>query len=193
MKLFIIFGPSASGKMTVGQELAKLTDLKLFHNHTSIEWVLQFFDFDEPGFKYLNKLLRTETFKTIAKSDLKGLIFTFVWALDLPEEDEYVDSLIKTFKDENPETEVYFVELEADVNTRLERNKHEHRLAHKPSKRDVKRSEEVFLYFEDNYRFNTHEGEFKRPNYLKIKNDNVSPEEAAERIVSHFGINNLTD
>ena len=34
MKLVIIFGPHAVGKMTVGQELAKITDLKLFHNHS---------------------------------------------------------------------------------------------------------------------------------------------------------------
>lgn len=30
MKLIIIFGPHAVGKMTVGQELAKITQLKLF-------------------------------------------------------------------------------------------------------------------------------------------------------------------
>jgi len=33
MKLVIIFGPSAVGKMTVGQKLAKISQLKLFHNH----------------------------------------------------------------------------------------------------------------------------------------------------------------
>ena len=32
MKLVIIFGPHAVGKMTVGQELEKISDLKLFHN-----------------------------------------------------------------------------------------------------------------------------------------------------------------
>lgn len=29
----IIMGPHAVGKMTVGQELAKITGLRLFHNH----------------------------------------------------------------------------------------------------------------------------------------------------------------
>jgi len=33
MKFVLIFGPQAVGKMTVGQELANLTKLKLFHNH----------------------------------------------------------------------------------------------------------------------------------------------------------------
>ena len=36
-KFVLIFGPQAVGKMTVGQELAKMTDLKLFHNHMTID------------------------------------------------------------------------------------------------------------------------------------------------------------
>ncbi|KAA1807131.1 hypothetical protein FXB61_003723 [Bacillus cereus] len=42
MKLILIFGPQAVGKMTVGQELATLTGLKLFHNHMTIDLVSQF-------------------------------------------------------------------------------------------------------------------------------------------------------
>jgi shikimate kinase len=37
MKLVILFGPPAVGKMTVGQQLANLTGFKLFHNHMTIE------------------------------------------------------------------------------------------------------------------------------------------------------------
>ena len=36
-KLVLITGPQAVGKMTVGQELTKITNLKLFHNHMSID------------------------------------------------------------------------------------------------------------------------------------------------------------
>ncbi|HDR7606865.1 TPA: hypothetical protein QCX41_004389 [Bacillus mycoides] len=42
MKFILIFGPQAVGKMTVGQELAKLTDLKNFHNHMTIDLVSPF-------------------------------------------------------------------------------------------------------------------------------------------------------
>ncbi len=34
MKLLFLIGNGAVGKMTVGQELMKLTGLRLFHNHT---------------------------------------------------------------------------------------------------------------------------------------------------------------
>ena len=43
MKLLIIAGDAAVGKMTVGQEIAKRTGLRLFHNHMSIELVLEVF------------------------------------------------------------------------------------------------------------------------------------------------------
>lgn len=42
MKFVLIFGPQAVGKMTVGHELEKRTDLKLFHNHMTIELVTPF-------------------------------------------------------------------------------------------------------------------------------------------------------
>ena len=41
--LVIILGPHAVGKMTVGQELEKITDLRLFHNHMSIELTRKLF------------------------------------------------------------------------------------------------------------------------------------------------------
>ncbi len=43
MKLVIILGDAAVGKMTVGQELMKITDLRLFHNHMTIEPVIEIF------------------------------------------------------------------------------------------------------------------------------------------------------
>ena len=43
MKLLFIIGDAAVGKMTVGQELMKITDLRLFHNHMTIEPVIEIF------------------------------------------------------------------------------------------------------------------------------------------------------
>ena len=38
-----MIGNAAVGKMTVGQELMKLTGLRLFHNHMTIEPVIEIF------------------------------------------------------------------------------------------------------------------------------------------------------
>ena len=54
MKLVIIFGDAAVGKMTVGQELARITGLRLFHNHVTIEAVIDVFGYFDG--KTINKL-----------------------------------------------------------------------------------------------------------------------------------------
>ena len=43
MDLILIVGSGAVGKMTVGQELMKITDFRLFHNHMMIEPVIDIF------------------------------------------------------------------------------------------------------------------------------------------------------
>ena len=48
MKLVVIFGPHAVGKMTVGQALAAQTGLRLFHNHMTIDVVSDLFE-NMPG------------------------------------------------------------------------------------------------------------------------------------------------
>ena len=85
MRFVFIFGPQAVGKMTVGEELARQTGMKLFHNHMSIEMVNPIFPYGTPEGKHLVKVIRREVFETALESDqLEGLIFTYVWALDAP-------------------------------------------------------------------------------------------------------------
>jgi len=80
-KLVILFGPPAVGKMTIGKELEKLSGLKLFHNHMTIEVVLPFFKFGSKKFNKLTGNFRRQIFEEVANSHHPGLIFTFVWAL----------------------------------------------------------------------------------------------------------------
>ena len=71
MKLVLIVGNGAVGKMTVGQELMKLTGLRLFHNHMTIEPVLEIF-----GTFHTDAILqmREVIFREFAKSDNYGII-----------------------------------------------------------------------------------------------------------------------
>ncbi len=184
MKFVIIFGPPAVGKMTVGMELEKLTGLKLFHNHMSIEVVLPFFDFDTPEFSYLVNLIRMEMFKKIAKSNSKGLIFTYVWGFHDKFEGKYIQKIARIFEKEG--AKVYYVELEADLKERLKRNKHADRLRHKPSKRNLKLSEYRLLEDEKKWRMNSKPGEIRKKNYLKINNTLFRPLEVAHTIKKRF-------
>lgn len=184
MKLIIIFGPQAVGKMTVGQELEKMTGLKLFHNHMTIELISPFFSYGSEVGKRLVKLFRKEIFEEVAKSDLEGLIFTYVWAFDQKTDWDYIDNLCETF--ESKGGAVYFVELEADIDQRIERNKHPHRLSHKPTKRNIERSEKDLKDSTDKHRLNSKNGEIKKENYIRINNTNLSPEETAKKIKEEF-------
>jgi hypothetical protein len=184
VKFVLIFGPQAVGKMTVGQELEKITELKLFHNHMTIELVSHFFSYGTETGKSLVGLFRREIFEAVSKSDLEGMIFTYVWALDIQADWDYVEEVCNLFEARG--AEVYFVELEADLDERLKRNKSPHRLEHKPTKRNLERSERDLIGCAERYRLNSFEGEIKRENYFRINNTNLSPNEVARRIKEKF-------
>lgn len=151
----------------------------------TIELVLPYFDFGTDAFRRLVKLFRMEIFKEMAKSEHPGLIFTYVWDLSSDWEEEYVNEIVAIFKEQG--VEVFYVELEADLEERLKRNKMESRLESKPSKRDVLKSERILLENEENFKMNNLDGEFTRENYLKINNSQLSPEEVAQEICEAFG------
>lgn len=186
MKLVIIFGPHAVGKMTVGQELAKITGLKLFHNHMTIDIVSDLFANIPAQRSRLTNLFRKEIFEAYAQSDEYGMIFTFMWALDSKADWDYIAFVEDIFKKQG--AQIYFVELAADYNLRLERNKTENRLLHKPTKRNLEQSEQLFRTLEAQYRLNSHPGEIQKENYLRIDNTHLSPEAAASHIKENFGL-----
>ncbi|KSU58390.1 shikimate kinase [[Bacillus] enclensis] len=183
MKLVLLFGPQAVGKMTVGQEVEKATGLKLFHNHMTIELLQPFFGFTDEMWR-LSTLMREEIFEAFAKSDQEGMIFTFMWAFNEQEDWDWVEKVEAIF--ESNGAEVYFVELESDLEVRLERNKTENRLQHKPSKRNVEDSEKRLLASLDRLRLNSREGEIHKEHYLKINNTSLTPGETAKKIIEVF-------
>jgi hypothetical protein len=184
MKLVIIIGPHAVGKMTVGQELSQLTGLKLFHNHMTIDLVSPFFSYGTPQSRRLIDLFRQEIFEEVSKSDLPGMIFTYMWAFEEQSDWDYIDHVCSIFESQN--SEVYFVELEADYDLRIERNKTPNRLEHKPTKRDLVHSEKIFRHLEEKHRLNSYEAEIQRENYMRINNTNLSPDVVASMIYDHF-------
>ncbi len=180
MKLIILIGPPAVGKMTIGQELEKLSGYKLFHNHVTIEMVVPFFSYGTPEGRKLVHRLREEFFEAFSESSEAGYIFTYVWAFGEAGEREYVESISSKFEQRGHE--VYWIELEADLDERLNRNRTANRLKHKPTKRDIALSEKMLLENEQKYRLNSHIGEIEKPNYLRINNTDLSELDVAQKI-----------
>ncbi|QHW34256.1 AAA family ATPase [Paenibacillus rhizovicinus] len=183
MKFVLVFGPQAVGKMTIGHELEKITGLKLFHNHMTIELLHPFFGFSPETWR-LSDLFRMEIFKAAAASGMDGLIFTYVWAFNQQGDWDYVDRVCTIIEEAGGE--VYFVELEAELKARLARNRTPHRLQHKPTKRNVEQSEKNLLDSLDKHRLNSEPGEIEREHYLRIDNSGLSPEQAAHMIKTYF-------
>lgn len=183
MKLVFLIGNGAVGKMTVGQELMKITDLRLFHNHMTIEPVLEVFGYyNSPVVVKMRDII----FEEFAKSDNYGMIFTFMWAFDQQDDWDYVEHVTDIFKEQG--AEIYYVELVAPQEVRLKRNETENRLKNKASKRNLEFSRNNILKQDEKYRLESYDGEITFENYMKIHNSNLEPAEVARMIKEKFSL-----
>jgi len=183
MNLIVIIGSGAVGKMTVGQELMKITDYRLFHNHMMIEPVLEIFGKFNGG---LVTKLREDIIEEFLNTDYEGMIFTYMWAFDMQSDWDYIKGIAEKF--EKTGGTVYYVELVADREVRIERNKSENRLKNKASKRDIITSEDRMIREETRYRVVSNEGEIPFENYIKIDNTNIEPDVVAQMIKEKFNL-----
>ena len=193
MELVVVFGPPAVGKMTVGREICLLTGFKLFHNHMTIEPVLDIFPYGSPQFSRLVSEFRRRILEEAADAALSGLVFTYVWALDLDEDTAVIASYADLVCSRGGS--VRFVELFAEQSERLERNGGESRLDHKRSKRDLEMSRTNLLQSDEEYVLNTGapgrtraDELLDKHDYLRFDNTRLEPTEVALRVVDQFGL-----
>ena len=180
-----MMGDAAVGKMTVGQELMKITDLRLFHNHMTIEPVIEIFGAHNST---AIRRLREVIFEEYAKSDNYGLIFTYMMAFEMQSEWDYLEHIRQIFLKEKPDTEFYYVELVAPQDVRLTRNITENRLKNKASKRDIEVSNQRLINDDNHHKCVSYDGEVPFENYIKIDNTNIPPEKAAMMIKERFNL-----
>lgn len=138
MRLLLTIGPPAVGKMSVGRAIAARSSFRLFHNHHTIEPLVEVFGYGTEPFNVLNKEFRRRVIEEAALHQV-DLIFTLVWNLQDPADTAYVEELVAPVQETSGEIRV--LELTADLETRLERNRGESRLAAKPTKRDLEWSD----------------------------------------------------
>ncbi|MHB8087244.1 MAG: DEAD/DEAH box helicase family protein [Anaerolineaceae bacterium] len=183
MKLVFLIGNTAVGKMTVGQELMKITDLRLFHNHMTIEPVLEIFgQFNGKAIARLRDVI----FEEFAASEHYGMIFTYIWAFDQKSDWDSIEHVKQIF---NPyQTIFYYVELVAPQKIRLQRNSTDNRLIQKASKRNINLSNQRLIDTDNQYRCISHDGEVPFDNYIKIDNSKLSAEETALKIKQYFNL-----
>ena len=85
-------------------------------------------------------------------------------------------------------TEFYCAELVASKEVRLLRNTTENRLKNKASKRNIEASEKRLIRDDENWRFESYEGELPFENYIKIDNTDLAPDVVARMIKEKFDL-----
>lgn len=181
MKLLFLVGNAAVGKMTVGQELMKITDLRLFHNHMTIEPCIEIFGYYDSE---IIRRMRYVIFEEFAKSDNYGMIFTCMWAFDCRDDWEFIENVMRIFEPYG--TEFYCAEIVASREVRLKRNVTENRLKNKVSKRNIEESNCRLIRDDEKWRLESYEGELPFENYIKIDNTDLLPDVVARMIKEKF-------
>ncbi|WP_303973486.1 AAA family ATPase [Streptococcus merionis] len=180
----MIIGAQASGKMTVGQELAKLTGATLIHNHETIDFVLRFIpDFTEDMVE-LNSRINFDICDVFAQYG-RDWIGTAV--IDFQDENQvgFLTIIQNIFHRHG--RKILFVELDVDLEERLCRNRSENRLKHKPLKRHIEVSEREILETANRCQYISSQVPDGLELYLKIDNTELSAHETAQQIVTHIG------
>lgn len=176
MKLLCIYGPPASGKLTVAKELSAVTGIKVFHNHLALDFAAGVFDWGTPAFWSVVESSIMLVLETAAKTDI-DLIFTFVYS---PEDDAYLERIIRTV--EGHGGEVCFVRLSCTPEVLEERvqspdRKQFNKISSVEILRDFMSRRDIFasVPYED----------------LHIDTCQTVPSEAAKIIAANFGLRNL--
>lgn len=76
MWLTFLYGPPASGKLTVARALQARTGHALFHNHLAVDLLESVFEFGSPPFVALREQLWISVFREAAREG-RSLVFTF--------------------------------------------------------------------------------------------------------------------
>lgn len=173
MKLIILYGPPAVGKLTVAKELAKKTGIRLFHNHLSVDLVASIIPFEHKDFWPEVRRIRRRLLKLSAKEG-NNLIYTIAYRHDL--DDKNLSEYLKIYEDQGGE--ICLVHLTA-------------------------RKEEIFKRMKDGSRLNTFKmkdealltDHFSKYDFftpvngrksLSIDNSSITPADTADLIIKEF-------
>jgi len=174
MKLIFIYGPPASGKLTVAEKLSSVTSIPVFHNHLSRDLVKDIYGDNLMSHYELVDQIRTDVLGYCARNNT-DLIFTYVY--EGIDDDKNVKDFIKEIEVNGGE--VHFVELSANQDDLLDRVGNESRkkykkLTDKSILKELTNSMEKFSipYVES----------------LKINTSETNPDESANLIIDKLNL-----
>lgn len=172
MNLIFIYGPPAVGKLTVANELEKLTGYKNFHGHRSLDAVHDIFEFGNKSAVEIVKKFRESVLEGAAVEGLPGLIFTYVYHAG----DPWIQHMVERI--EHHGGRICFVQLTAPEEILIQRLTFPSRM-----KNSKLKDPDVFRKLLIDYNLTA---KIDQPNNLTIDTTKTSPAESAEKIVEYF-------
>ena len=180
MKLIIIHGPPAAGKLTISNALARRTGFKVFHNHLSIDCTQPVFEFGTDAFWDINITVRCEVIAEAVRQNI-DLIHTFCYAKG-PDDERFLD-LVAAAQDNGGDVNCVLVYCRDEV--RKERIINESRSRMRkltdPDTVDNNRLKKKLKSPHPDYEAET----------LVIDTSDIAPEESAAMIIERFGLNEI--
>ena len=175
MKLLIIHGPPAAGKLTVATEVASRTGYKLFHNHVSIDCVKPVFEFGTPPFNRMIELIRFGMIAEAARENV-DLIHTFVYAFG--EDDEHFGNLIAAAESNGGQACLVLLRCDDEVRRLRISDQSRVRIGKLTDPDSIENSRERYDLLSP----------LPGRETLLIDSGSVSPRDAATQIIEHYGL-----
>jgi len=173
MKVIFLYGPPASGKLTIAKKLAEKTGISLFHNHLTFDLAEVLYEpFTKPFSDYCENI-RLGVFGD-AKFAHRDLIFTFFYIA--PDDINFVNQIIHIAGEGN----VKFIKIEASIDTLLDRVENVDRA--KYSK--INSKSVLARYLKEN---NWNQS-IEKTDSLIINTDNLTPDEAVQKIIEGYDL-----
>lgn len=179
MKMIFIYGPPASGKLTVAKELAGQTGFRLIDNHQATDYLLNIFPREKPKFEVprarLGRKIRLLIYETAANEGV-SLVTTFAPLAEGAH--DYIKNAISAV--ETAGGEFCLVQLMPTITTIQNRVAGESRTGGKVRNRENLRQliKKYPIMFE----------KFANSEHLVLDNSDMEPAEAARRIMEFYKI-----
>jgi hypothetical protein len=174
-KLLYLHGPPAAGKRTVAEAIVRLTAGRLFDNHVAVDFARTILEFDAPGFWDLVHAARLIALEKGAEHGIPLIVYTSCYSHpeDLPLLEDFERVLARHGGAVLP---VYLACSRETLEERVG-------AADRVQRRKVTSKEGL-----DRCLSQWNLVPVPRPNCFTIHTDTMTPSEAAEAVVGHFGL-----
>jgi hypothetical protein len=176
VKIVLLYGAPAVGKLTVARELGRITKLKVFHNHLTIDVARAIFDFGSPPFSRLLHRLRLDVIEEAAVQNV-DLAITVTY-----HHSESMEAYAKASLQESEAfgARICLVHLTCTQEALEERVTGADRVA-----MDKLHSVEALNIF---MRDKDYESGLPAPETLRIDNTHLAPDVVARQIAAHYAL-----